>query len=183
MLSQFTREGNHLCLADLDFEFPKDVYSVGRLDHDSEGLLLLTNDNYLKTKTLDPENHYKKEYWVQVDGKISKEAIEKLKNGVQLSLNGKLWKTKPAEVIELSNPLLWERNPPIRYRASIPTSWISIKITEGKNRQVRKMTANVGFPTLRLIRVGFGSYIMNSIKPGEIVTVNKKEIYQLLNLK
>lgn len=183
MLSQFTREGDHLCLGDLDFKFPKDVYSVGRLDHDSEGLLLLTNDNYLKTKTLDPDNHYKKEYWVQVEGIFSELGIESLQKGITLNIKGKTHKTKPAELRLLNEIEIWERNPPIRHRLQIPTSWVSIKITEGKNRQIRKMTAHVGFPTLRLIRMGFGNYQLKNLVPGEVIEIDKREIYEILNLK
>ncbi|WP_439557515.1 pseudouridine synthase, partial [Dyadobacter sp.] len=152
MLSQFTREGDHPTLADLDFEFAKDIYPVGRLDADSEGLLLLTNDNFLKTKLLEPRNKHTRTYYVQVEGEITAEACEQLSRGVVISINGKAYKTLPANARVIEEPPLPERNPPIRFRKNIPTTWLALTLREGKNRQVRRMTAAVGFPTLRLAR-------------------------------
>ena len=170
-ISQFSPEGNHPTLADLNFEFPKDVYSVGRLDTDSEGLLLLTNDNHLKTKLLDPKKHYKKIYWVQVEGDVNDDAIHNLQNGVEISIKGKKYLTKKAAVRKLSESeyqLLPERNPPIRFRKNIPTTWIEIILTEGKNRQVRRMTAKVNHPTLRLVRWGIENYTLANYTIGEV---------------
>ena len=183
MLSQFTREGEHATLADLGFDFPKDVYPVGRLDADSEGLLLLTNDNLLKTKLLEPRNKHKRTYYVQVEGDITEEACVAMRAGVKISINGKSYLTLPAEASLIEEPTLPERNPPIRVRKSIPDSWVSITLREGKNRQVRKMTAAVNFPTLRLVRwaigsVSFADYV-NADKQGVIWEIKGQEIQRL----
>jgi 23S rRNA pseudouridine2457 synthase len=175
MLSQFTKEGNHPTLADLDFLFPKDVYPVGRLDADSEGLLMLTNDNYLKTKLLDPKNLHSKTYYVQVEGEITQQACKELAGGVTISVNGKSYHTLPSRVQQIGEPELPERNPPIRFRKNIPTSWAALQIHEGKNRQVRKMTAAVGFPTLRLVRWSIGQLTLGKMQPGEIIQLEKSE--------
>lgn len=181
MLSQFSREGDHPTLADLDFEFPKDIYPVGRLDADSEGLLLLTNDNFLKTKVLDPKNRHSKTYYAQVEGLITEEACAALRSGVQISINGKKHLTSPANVHPIEEPVLPERNPPIRFRQNIPVSWVSISIGEGKNRQVRRMTAAVGFPTLRLVRWSIGKISLadkmgDFPKPRDVWEVTAKEV-------
>lgn len=184
MLSQFSREGEHATLADLDFDFPKDVYPVGRLDADSEGLLLLTNDNYLKTKLLEPRNKHKRTYYVQVEGEISREAADQMAAGVKISINGKGYVTLPAAVVPMEEPLLPERNPPIRFRKNIPTSWVSVTLHEGKNRQVRRMTAAVGFPTLRLARWAIGKISLadfagGKANPGDVWEVTKNEVRRL----
>lgn len=167
-LSQFTGEENDQLLGDL-FDFPKDVYSVGRLDKDSEGLLILTNDNKFKTKVLDPNEKLPKTYWVQVDGDITPEAIQELESGtIEIKHKGKTYRVKKAICKRIYPDNISERVPPIRVRKNIPTSWIEITITEGKNRQVRKMTAAAGFPTLRLIRVKIGPYQLENLKPGEV---------------
>ena len=167
-LCQFTGGKEDLLLGDL-YDFPKDVYSIGRLDKDSEGLLLLTNDNSYKNKLLDPTSKKVKSYWVQVEGEINYEAIEKLKAGsIIISHKGKKHKVSKANCSIINPSKIEEREPPIRYRANIPTSWIELSITEGKNRQVRKMTAAVGFPTLRLIRISFDTVQLDNLKPGEI---------------
>ncbi|MCE7066440.1 pseudouridine synthase [Dyadobacter sp. CY326] len=181
MLSQFTREGDHPTLADLNFEFSKDIYPVGRLDADSEGLLLLTNDNFLKTKVLDPKNKHSKIYYAQVEGIINEEACQKLSEGVQISISGKKHLTHPAKVSPIDEPALPERNPPIRFRQNIPVSWVSITIGEGKNRQVRRMTAAVGFPTLRLVRWSIGQISLRDKdgdfpKPGDVWEVTAKAV-------
>jgi 23S rRNA pseudouridine2457 synthase len=170
-LCQFTGEPGEKLLGEL-YDFPKDVYSVGRLDKDSEGLLLLTNDNRLKTNLLDPESKKEKTYWVQVEGDITSDAIIKLQSGtIEISHNGKKHRVEKAHCKKIDPPNIPERTPPIRYRASIPTSWIEITITEGKNRQVRKMTAAVGFPTLRLIRYSFGKHTLGNLQPGEVIEI------------
>lgn len=180
MLSQFSREGDHLTLADLDFVFPKDIYPVGRLDADSEGLLLLTNDNFLKTRLLDPKNKHLRTYYVQVDGDITHEACHELAQGVAININGKSYKTLPSIAKLIDTPELPERNPPVRFRKNIPTSWLSISLYEGKNRQVRKMTASVGFPTLRLVRWAIGRTTLlsgdkNFVAPGTVWEMTKEE--------
>ena len=175
MMSQFSRESDKPTLADLNFTFPKDAYPVGRLDHDSEGLLLITNDKTLNNRLLNPKNHYQKTYWVQVDREITEEAIEKLCKGVVINVNGE-YKTKPAIVRRIESPEIPDRIPPVRFRLNVPTSWIEIVLTEGKNRQVRKMTASVGFPTLRLIRTAIGMLKLSSMQPGEVLTLSTKEV-------
>jgi 23S rRNA pseudouridine2457 synthase len=139
------------------------VYPAGRLDYDSEGLLLLTDNGQLQHQIASPRLKMPKTYWVQVEGEISETALKKLREGVEL----KDGKTRPAEVTTMAPPEIWPRNPPVRYRASIPTSWVKITITEGKNRQVRRMTAAVGFPTLRLVRYGIGDWTLDGLSPGE----------------
>lgn len=179
MMSQFSRENSNPTLADIEFNFPKDVYPVGRLDHDSEGLLLLTNDTTLNKRLLSPKNKHRRTYWVQVEGEISQEAIAKLCAGVEINLKGFKYKTLPAEVHAISAPDLPERNPPIRFRITVPTSWVSITLIEGKNRQVRRMTAAVGFPTLRLVRASIENLKLGQMQPGEVVEVlqwDKKSI-------
>jgi 23S rRNA pseudouridine2457 synthase len=181
-ISQFSGEKNVLTLQNLIAEnqlnnFSKDIYPVGRLDKDSEGLLLLTNDNKLKTKLLDPKNEHFKTYWVQVEGEISEEAIFKLKSGgIEIKHNGKSHSCLPAKASKLENIEIQERNPPIRFRANIPTSWIEIQLREGKNRQIRKMTAAVGFPTLRLIRVGIQKLKIIQFPLGTVTEIKLKEI-------
>ena len=139
------------------------LYPAGRLDYDSEGLLLLTGNGQLQHLLTDPKHKLPKTYWVQVEGEISEEAVRQLSLGVLL----KDGKTLPAHARKLEEPDLWERNPPIRYRASIPTSWLELTITEGRNRQVRRMTAAVGYPTLRLLRVAIGPWSIETLAPGE----------------
>lgn len=181
-VSQFSGEENDLTLKYLIAEnqlmnFPKDIYPVGRLDKDSEGLLILTNDNQLKTNLLDPKNEHFKTYWVQVEGEISDEALFKLKSGgIEIKHNGKTHKCLPAKVSRLKNIEIHERNPPIRFRTNIPTSWIELQLREGKNRQIRKMTAAVGFPTLRLIRVGIQNLKITQFALGTVTEITLKVI-------
>jgi 23S rRNA pseudouridine2457 synthase len=179
VLSQFSKEGDKKTLADF-FDVEKDVYPVGRLDYDSEGLLILTNDKQLNHRLLNPIFKHQKEYWVQVDGAITDDAINTLQLGVTINVDGKLYNTKPAIAKVLDNPIVYERTPPIRFRKDIPTSWISLILTEGKNRQVRKMTAAVGFPTLRLIRNSIENIYLGAMKPGEIIELSKASIYKKL---
>lgn len=183
MLSQFSREGDNKALADLKFNFPKDAYPVGRLDSDSEGLLLLTNDKSLNHKLLDPKFRHNRTYLAQVEGIFSEEAKTKLEKGVSISVDGKNYQTLPCkiEIIAESNNLP-ERNPPIRFRKNIPTSFVKISLHEGKNRQVRKMTACVGYPTLRLIRTTIEKIELGNLQPGEVKEIKKQEINFLLNL-
>lgn len=185
-LTQFSGQDSELTLAHLIQEnqltdFPKDVYSVGRLDKDSEGILLLTNDNQLKTKLLDPKHHYKKTYWVQVEGSPSEMDLNKIRQGgIEIKHEGKTHRCLPANCHILPNVHLWERNPPIRVRKNIPASWIEIQLVEGKNRQIRKMTAAIGYPTLRLVRIGIGNCKINDnihLNVGEIIEISKNQIH------
>ncbi len=176
VLSQFSSEGEKLCLKDY-FSVEKDVYPVGRLDYDSEGLLLLTNDTSLNKKLLHPTYAHQRTYWVQVDGNISETEIEKLINGTVITVEGKQYKTLPCKAaIFTTAPNVPERNPPIRFRKNIPAPWISITLTEGKNRQVRKMTAAVGFPTLRLIRHSMEALTIDGMMPGDIKQITLADI-------
>ena len=181
VLSQFTSEDGHPGLLDLGLSVPKDVWPVGRLDRDSEGLLLLTNDNHLKRGLTEPERSHRKTYWVQVEGTPTDGDIEPLRHPMHLRIRKKDTTTKPAEVSLLAPPDVPERVPPIRKRLSIPTAWLSIALTEGKNRQIRKMTAHIGFPTLRIIRVGVGSLDLNDVQlaPGECRQLTAEEVLRL----
>ncbi|MDO9374129.1 MAG: pseudouridine synthase [Ferruginibacter sp.] len=180
VLSQFSPLDSKQTLKDF-FDVPKDVYPVGRLDFDSEGLLLLTNDTAINSRLLNPSHAHAREYWVQVDGAITTEAINQLQKGVVIKIDGKDHRTLPCSAaVFKSDPEVPERNPPIRIRKSIPAPWIKITLAEGKNRQVRKMTAAVGFPTLRLIRYRIESCALDGLQPGEMRTFTKQQIYQLL---
>ena len=184
MLSQFSPEGTRSTLADLPFDFPKDVYPVGRLDADSEGLLLLTNDNLLNHHLLNPRFRHQRTYFVQVEGTISPDAIAQLQAGVTINIDGKAHRTLPAKVQLLAEePPLPERNPPIRFRKNLPTSWISVALHEGKNRQVRRMTAAVGFPTLRLVRWAIENVLLEDMQPSQVREVGKDWVYKQLKIK
>ena len=182
VISGFSSENGKPCLKDF-FNVPADVYPLGRLDFDSEGLLLLTNDKFLNYQILHPSFAHEREYWVQVEGEITQAALDQLAGGVPISIEGKKYITKRTTVTRFSGlPLVPERNPPIRFRKNIPTSWISLILTEGKNRQVRKMTAGVGFPTLRLIRYRISALSIRSMLPGDMIEMDKREFYQKLGL-
>ncbi|MFT4202988.1 MAG: pseudouridine synthase [Chitinophagaceae bacterium] len=180
VMSQFSPEGDKRTLKDF-FPVPNDVYPVGRLDYDSEGLLLLTNDKSLNNRLLNPIRQHEREYWVQVDGAIDDNAIQKLQNGVDISINGKTHHTLPASAyIFLDQPNLPARNQPIRFRKEIPAPWISLTLHEGKNRQVRRMTAAIGFPTLRLVRYRIEKLDLGGLQPGEMRELDREEIYKAL---
>ena len=164
MLTQFTDSEGRRTLSEL-YPFPRDVYAVGRLDIDSEGLVLHTNDKKLNFYLLNPESRHEREYLAQVEGIPQRSDLEKLEKGVVIENR----KTLPAKVKLLDmEPLIPDRIPPIRKRKNIPASWVSLRLVEGKNRQVRKMTAHIGFPTLRLIRVAIGRLRLGDMKPGEV---------------
>ncbi|RYM34735.1 pseudouridine synthase [Brumimicrobium glaciale] len=176
MLSQFTGDENASLLGDLH-KFPIDVYPIGRLDKTSEGLLLLTNDNEFKNRVLDPMNKSPKTYYVQVDHEITPEACKELAAGtISIKHNGKQHRVAKAECEKIETPNLPERSVPIRVRKEIPTSWIALTLREGKNRQVRKMTAAVGFPTLRLVRFSIGEFDLGEMKPGDVVEIDPNDV-------
>lgn len=169
VLSQFTPEAGHAALD--QFGFPPRIYAAGRLDHDSEGALLLTDNGKLIKKLLDPKFEHPRTYLAQVEGEITEEAVRQLSAGVTI----KGYRTKPCTAEIASEPeWLWPRNPPVRFRANIPTSWVRLTLIEGKNRQVRHMTAAVGFPTLRLIRVKIGNVELGDLQPGQWRAVTEK---------
>jgi 23S rRNA pseudouridine2457 synthase len=177
MLSQFSGEEQDALLGDL-FDFPKDVYPIGRLDKDSEGLLLLTNDNRFKQYLLEPKFKVAKEYWVQVEGVPSPEQITTLTNGsINIKHEGRTHRVAPCEVDIMPDFSIFERSKPIRFRKNIPTTWLRIILREGKNRQVRKMTAAVGLPTLRLIRGKIGNYSAEQLLPGDVITLKKTDLF------
>lgn len=171
VLTQFTGETGDKTLA--DFNLPPEIYAAGRLDKDSEGLLLLTNDGILNQKLTNPNSEKEKTYLVQVENIPSKDSLNKMRNGLKI----KDYKTKPCKVKIINEPNTEPRVPPIRERKNIPTAWLEIKITEGKNRQVRRMTAAIGHPTLRLIRVAIGKIQLEDLKQGQWKEISKDQIF------
>jgi 23S rRNA pseudouridine2457 synthase len=174
VLSQFSPQEGKATLKDF-FPLQADIYPVGRLDFDSEGLLILTNDPRLNHRLLDPAFAHEREYWVQVEGVINPDALRQLERGVTITVDGKPYATRPAKAKSII-PTVADRKPPIRFRAHIPTSWISLTLTEGKNRQVRKMTARAGFPTLRLIRYRIENITVEGMQPGEMREIRMEDI-------
>lgn len=174
MLTQFTDENGRATLK--DFVPVPNIYPVGRLDYDSEGLVLLTDDKALQYRLSDPKFKIEKKYWSQVEDIPDENALQKLRGGIFL----KNIKTAPAKALLLQpEPIVWERSKPIRFRQNIPTSWLQISLSQGMNRQVRKMTAAVGFPTLRLIRVSIGPLQIGSLNSGEWRHLTPEEVKAL----
>lgn len=164
VLCQFTDRSTPPRATLAGFGLPADVYAAGRLDYDSEGLLLLTDDGRLANRLTDPKHKQPKTYWVMVEGTPAAEQLQALREGVLLN-DGP---TRPAQVRLLDPaPQLWPRNPPVRYRKNVPDAWLEITISEGRNRQVRRMTAAVGLPTLRLVRVAIGAHRLDGLAPGQ----------------
>jgi len=177
VLTKFTDAEGRPTLADY-VTIPR-IYAAGRLDMDSEGLLLLTDSGALQHRLSDPRFEHPKTYWAQVERMPDDEALKRLRAGVELSEGGRVWTTKPAAARLIDAPDIPERPVPIRYRANIPTAWIELTITEGKNRQVRRMTAAVGFPTLRLVRWSIGSITLAGLQPGEVQPLTAAEVAQI----
>lgn len=172
VLSQFTSDSGKTTLADF-IELPG-VYCAGRLDYDSEGLLILTDDGRLQQRIANPKYAKQKRYWVQVEGVPDENDLQRLHSGIEL----KDGMTRPASAMLIEPPAVWERVPPIRERKNIPTSWIDLGISEGRNRQVRRMTAHLGYPTLRLIRHRVGEWSLGDLAPGEYRVEGKPGGYQ-----
>lgn len=180
MLTAFTSDDGKKTLSDY-LQLPRDVYPVGRLDYDSEGLLLLTNDRSLNQRLLHPDFQHPRSYWVQVEGNMTEEALQQLRKGVTIRHAGTLYNTLPAKARRLPEiPDLPDRIPPVRHRKSIPDTWIELNLVEGKNRQVRKMTAAVGFPTLRLVRVSIGNLSLGTLQPGQVKEISGNTIRRQL---
>jgi 23S rRNA pseudouridine2457 synthase len=174
-LSQFSKEHGKIALSDF-FDFPNDVYPIGRLDEDSEGLLILSSDKSLNALILNPNNGHWRTYWVQVKGQVTKQAIKNLKDGVDISVKSKIHKTMPAKVKKGLPP----KNIPLLDLNERNISWLKISLQEGKFRQVRKMTAKVGFPTLRLIRSHIENLDLGGLKPGDFKQLGKSDLFKYL---
>ena len=182
MLSQFVRIPKKRVLGDLVFDFPEGTNAIGRLDENSEGLLVLTNDKQLTQLLLKPENLHERVYWVQVHGKVTDEEIKTLETGVTIRLNPNDYQTKPckARIIDAPNDLA-PRGHPIK--PELPSTWIELILIEGKFHQIRKMTVAVGHQTLRLLRVAIENVLLNDMKPGEVRELPQQEIYDKLKIK
>jgi len=182
VLSQFTDEDGHPGLGSV-YQLPKGVYPVGRLDLDSEGLLLLTNDKSLNARLLDPSHAHQRTSWVEVEGQVDEKALEALRKGPSFRIKGKEHNSLPVEAKRIVVPSeLEERNPPVNHQKYPVTTWLELKLTEGKNRQVRRMTAAVGHPTLRLVRVAIEALSLFPLKSGEITQISGNVLMRKLNL-
>ncbi len=175
MLTQFTDSEGRPTLSDLNYSFPENVYSAGRLDYDSEGLLLLTDDNMLKTALLNPKSGHEKEYLVQVEGNPLDKDFERIRKGIVIE--GKM--TLPAKIKIIPAPDLPQRIPPVRFRKTVPDTWLSVILTEGRNREVRKLCAAAGFPVLRLVRIRIIEIRLENMQPGDVKELNSAEIRSL----
>lgn len=181
MLSQFTSSHNKVCLDALDFTFPKNVYPLGRLDENSEGLLILSNDKKLNFKLLDPQFEHKRIYHVQLQGSITKQAIKQIETGITIALDSGPYTTLPCKAKIIKKPKnLQLREQPISEK--LETSWIELTLTEGKYHQVRKMTAGVGYPCIRLIRIAIEDIRLEQMQPGDVRELNPSSIYKKLNI-
>lgn len=182
VLSQFSPEPGKKTLKDF-FPVPRDVYPIGRLDFDSEGLLLLTNDPSLNSQVLGSGKGHGRTYWVQVEGIPRKEDLNKLEGGLIISVDGKPYNTLPCQADLMEDPMeVPERIPPVRVRHTIPTSWIRLRLDEGKNRQVRRMTAALGYPTLRLIRTRIAGLDLEGLQPSEWKEWERESYYRALDI-
>lgn len=182
MLSRFTEDGKKKpLLGDLGNFGPR-VYPVGRLDADSEGLLILTDNKALTDALLKPKNAHRRVYYAQVDRIITPEAAAELERGTEISIKGLKYRTRPAKAALIAPPDLPERYPPVRYRKDIPTSWLKLELIEGKNRQVRRMTAAVGFPTLRLVRYAIEDLTVEGMQPGDVRELSEAEVRDKLHV-
>jgi 23S rRNA pseudouridine2457 synthase len=182
VLSQFTDEDGNPGLGSL-YKLPKDVYAVGRLDLDSEGLLLLTNDKTLNHRLLDPKYQHQRTYWVEVEGEPTAEALQQFAKGLTIRIKGKEHRTRPAKIRLLKDVSIPEREPPVNRVKHPITSWLEITLTEGKNRQVRRMTAAIGHPTLRLIRVAIEGLELDPLPSGGITQLPRKTVYGRLGVE
>lgn len=180
VLSQFTDEDGNPGLGSV-FQLPKDIYAVGRLDLDSEGLLVLTNDKSLNATLLNPKNAHQRTYWAEVEGIPSDESLRLFRAGLEINVKG-IYKTLPCQVKIIHPQGILERNPPVNYIKHPIRSWLEIKLIEGKNRQVRKMTAKIGHPTLRLIRVAIEDLQLMPLQSGQLSQISEKVIYKKLKL-
>lgn len=183
VICQFTPEVNGQATLHDVYPFPPNVYPVGRLDLDSEGLLLLTDDSRLNERLLHPRNAHERTYWVQVEGAPVEKDLQPLRDGMVIRVNKAVFHTRPARACIISPPPVPERDPPVRYRRFIPDTWLEIQLTEGKNRQVRKMCAAAGFPVLRLIRCAIGGLSLEGMQPGEVRTIEKTVLLHKLGIK
>jgi 23S rRNA pseudouridine2457 synthase len=182
VLSQFTPEAaGQRTLADV-FRLPGGVYPLGRLDQDSEGLLLLSDDPALNHLLLDPRHAHPRSYLAQVEGLPSAEALQRLAAGVEIRVQGRAYRTLPARVQAVAAPSLPPRDPPIRFRKTVPDAWVELTLTEGKNRQVRRMCAAVGLPVLRLVRVAIGGLGLGALTPGAQREISREELRQGLGI-
>lgn len=178
VLTNFGETPDKKTLRDI-IRLPKNVYPLGRLDEDSEGLLLLTDDKAVNHRLLNPSFKHERVYHVQVDGNITQQALTELAAGVSITVDHKSYHTQPGKAsLLLDTNHIVPRDPPVRFRAAIPAPWIELTLTEGKNRQVRKMTAKVGYPTLRLIRYSIGAISLGSLKPGCCKEISRRSFYQ-----
>lgn len=180
VLSQFTDEAENSGLGSI-FSLPKDVYPVGRLDLDSEGLLILTNDKTLNHALLNPAHNHRRTYWAEVEGVPAEEVLQEMRTGLEINVKGP-YRTLPCEVQVIATPEIAEREPPVNYQKHPERTWLEIKLTEGKNRQVRKMTAKIGHPTLRLVRIAIEDLFLFPLKPGEITQVSRNVMYRKLHI-
>lgn len=191
VICQFTPDSEgQVTLANLNFDFPKDVYPVGRLDLDSEGLLLLTNDRSLNHRLLNPQFAHERTYLAQVEEILTEDALQKLQKGVDIKVEKKIYHTLPCKAqaiidpsVYFNNQPLWERNPPARSSGRKPMDWLEITLTEGKNRQVRRMCAAVLHPCLRLIRVKMVNLELGDLAPNEVLELERDFVYAQLNVK